>query len=469
MPFSFSTRSRHGALSMRDTPSRRGAADRRPTSHAPLLEATFQLAACALALGTFGGCAALSYSTPEDGEPGMTTASEAMPGADSADAAGEMRPGTPEPPILISTGPAPSDEARETPADTEADVAVGEDFDAFDDPAEEPEQSWYTLTRAARDARQLGRFEEMANLLERARLLVAERPAESIQRRTVHGMRARLALDLLALGREDEANALADALFEEAESEPAVGGPATIELASRFSIHRTDVARADGLEASVLPLMRIALNAAESENPNRQRLGLAFEVAREAEFQGDLPLARKAIDRAIADSRILEAANLRQLATLELIRARVALGQGDLAEAERSAGASNRLLDETNASAPARAVGEATMAHVVAKRGDEDRARAIARTAQSRLGGDPPAPNGLARRVLGELARMERALGDVDAARAHYRAALDLPGTQDPADQQLVESLTRERSALDTPDPAPRIELEPTEGDSEAP
>ena len=444
----------HDLLRRLDAPTRRTNA----TSGAAL-----GAIASAFLLGTVCGCAALSYDAPAD------DATQVAPSAGSAEPDGATDEGmgaaTPAAPTLLDVSPdVPADAAAET-----GEAEIRPLYDAFDAPAEEPPRSWYALTRAAREKRQIGKFDEMATLLEQARHLVADRPAKSIQRRTVHGMQARLALDLLALGRTDEANALADRLFEEAESEPEVGGAATIELASRFSNHRGAVAGEDGLDSSALPLMRIALDAAETDTPNRQRLGLAFEVAREAEYQGDLALARKAIDRAIADSRIIESANREQLANLQLHRARIALAQGDLDEAEQSAGATNRLLDELGATDHARAIGEATMAHVVAERGDEDRARAIARSAQSRLGGDPPPPDALLRRVLGELARMEEALGDLDAAREHYRAALELPGTASAMDQQLVETLNRERAALDTPDDAPRVELDPIEDGAVAP
>ena len=399
-------------------------------------------------LVTAAGCSALRYPTAEDDQGAATT-----PGGAAS--------GTPEPPVLLSTGLGVSDEtlaalAAEAEAEREARIEAGDEVGP---------RTWYTLTRLAREQRQLGKFDETATLLEQAALQVAARPPESIQRRTVHGMRSRLALDLLALGRDDDANALADELFEEVEREPGVGGPATIELASQFSNHRSAVAERDGLEASVLPLMRIALSAAEHDNPNRERMGLAYEVAREAEHQGDLPLARRAIERALSDARILEAANGRQLAALELNRARIALAQDDLVVAERSAATSNRIYDELEATGPGRAVGEATMAHVVARRGDEERARAIARTAQARLDTDPPPANAVTRRVLGELARMERALGAQEAALAHYRAALDLPGAgaNDPTDERLVETLTGELRALEAADDrgaAPRVEIE---------
>ena len=106
------------------------------------------------------------------------------------------------------------------------------------------------------------------------------------------------------------------------------------------------------------------------------------------------------------------------------------------------------LLDEFDAPAEDRAIGEATIARVIAERGDTERARAIALSARSRLGGDPPAGNHGTRIVLGELARLERAAGDFDAAGRLYAEALDLPDVDLDLDTDLVEELTQELAAL---------------------
>lgn len=415
--------------------------------------------AATLPLLVVTACASLNY--PTDDVANAPESSESSGAAGTAEVPAIAEASTPAPPpeapVLISMAPDATGDGVET-----ADLAEAGESAAVAFAAEESEEarSWYALTRLAREKRQLGKFDETAEYLEQAALQLAGRPPSNAQRRTVLGMRARLALDLFALQRDADAEALSDLLFEEVEAEPEVGGPAIIDLASYVVQLRVARANEDGLEASPLPLMRLALQSAETGNPTRERIRLAYEVAREAEREGDLDFARAALDRAIADTRIVESANLEQLTTLELHRARMAIDAGAFEEAEEAAAAANRMLAEYDAPVTSLAIAESAMAHVVAERGDAERARAIARTAQSRLGGDPPMPDAAVRLVEGQLARMERALGDLDAARAHYTTALDLPGTENPADVDLTRRLAEELQALAPADDGPRVELD---------
>jgi hypothetical protein len=374
------------------------------------------------ALLSFGtACAALNYPT-EGSEP----AAPATP-TPSEEAAG------PEAPVLLGLG-------------------FGESERSLAELGEGGEQEWYELTRQAREDRQLGEFDRARERLDQAALQLAGRPAGNAQRRAVHGMRARLALDFAALQRTDDSAALADALFEEVEAGPAIGGPATIDLALHFANVRAAAAEEAGLHESQLPLLRIALLASEDGSPSTPRLSLAYRVFQEAMTEGDLQLARRAIDRSLLDARTIHPGNLQQLASINVFRARVARAEGDLATAEASAIAANRLFDEAGADSDSRAVGEATLAVIVAERGDEDRARAILAAADARLQSEAGLNDHSARTVLGESARMERALGNPEAARAFFVRALDLPAIDFAADVQLVEELTRELAALDSPE-----------------
>lgn len=368
-------------------------------------------------------------------------------------------------PIEGSEAAAPATSApAEEAAGPEAPVLIGLEWGESERSlGEVGEQEWYELTRLAREDRQLGEIDRARERLDQAALQLAGRPAGNAQRRAVHGMRARLALDFAALQRTDDSAALADALFEEVEAEPAIGGPATIDLALHFANVRAAAAEESGLQESQLPLLRIALLASEDGSPSPQRLSLAYRVFQEAMTEGDLQLARRAIDRSLLDARTIYPGDLRQLASINVFRARIARAEGDLATAEASAIAANRLFDEAGADSDSRAVGEATLAVIVAERGDEDRARAILAAADARLQSEAGLNDHSARTVLGESARMERALGNPEAARAFFVRALDLPVVDFAPDVQLVEELTRELAALDSPEGESEVEAESAE------
>lgn len=367
------------------------------------------------------GCAALNY-------PAETT--DAEPAA----------PEVPEAPVLLEVGSVEGAVDLATLEDAEANTA----------------RTWYELAREARIARQTGDFEEARERLAQAALQLAGRPASNAQRRAVHGMRARLALDFVALEEEEEAEALADLLFEEAENEPEIGGPATVELVQYFASTRGAEAREAGIAESPLPLLRIALDAASQDAASVQRLSLAYQVSQLATRDGDDALARRAIELALADAQKVHPSDRSQIASLQIYRARIARGQGDLAVAERAATIAYRLFDEADADPASRAVGEATLAAILAERGDEDRARTIITGAQARISMDPPLSDHAARTVLAESARLERALGRSDDARDYFLRALDIQSVDFEPDEDLVADLTRELAALDAPsaDPA---------------
>ena len=155
--------------------------------------------------------------------------------------------GAPEAPVLLGLGFGIPEEDRPDLEELANDDASG--------------RSWYELTRQAREDRQLGNFEAAVEHLEQAALQLSDRAPSNTRRRAVHGMRARLAADLLALDRTEDAEALANTLFEEAESYPETTGAATVELALAYSELRGAAAAEAGLEESQLPLLRIALLA----------------------------------------------------------------------------------------------------------------------------------------------------------------------------------------------------------------
>lgn len=373
------------------------------------------------------GCAALNY--PKD-EPAAGAPAETGP---------------PAAPVLLELGSGP-----ET-------VEVGS-LETADGGAP---RTWYALSREARVARQEGDFEASRERLAQAALQLEGRPPSSASRRAVHGMRARLALDFVALQRPEEAEALAGLLFEEAEAEPEIGGPATVELATYFAAARAAKAREAGLDESQLPLLRIALVSSEQDAASAQRLELAYGISQTASREGDHDLARRAIEIALADAATVQPGDEAQIASLQVYRARIARSQGDLAAAEQAATAAYQIFDEIGAPPSSLAVGESTLAAILAERGDAVRARAILQGARARLEQEETFPEHAARTVLAEAGRTERALGNPEAARELFRRALDVPGVTFQPDEDLVEALTRELAELDaTQDESPGTALE---------
>ncbi len=319
---------------------------------------------------------------------------------------------------------------------------------AENDESDEVARSWSELARSARRARQAGRFEEAAELLEQAAMQLSMRAPDNAQRQSIHGARARIALALLRSGRTEEGESLAETLLAEAETEPAITGSATVDLAIAVADLRAQEAARDGLEISSLPLMRIALQASAKEKASKTRLQLAYDISRLAERENDPSLARWGIDLALEDARLLEPTKMGQLAALELARTRIAITQDDLVAAQESADEANRLLEEFGANAGNLALSESTLAHVAALKGDLDGARALAASAEDRLAGEARISPSTRRIILAELARAARATGETETARRRYEAALEIPCAQTPSDLDLEDRLASELAAL---------------------
>jgi hypothetical protein len=320
-----------------------------------------------------------------------------------------------------------------------------------------PDQAleWAELTRLARRDRQRGELDSARDRLALAASKLASQPSTNAPRRTVVGARARLARDFLATDQPDEAEALADELFDEVEREPALGGPAIVELAYIFAERRKQTAEEAGEPDPQLRLLRIALLSAEPETASQNRLNLAFEVSGAASRAGDYRLARRAIDLAVLDANTVAPTDLDQLASLKIYKARIALDQGDFVTAEASATAANRIFEEIEAPPANRAIAEATLARAIASRGDVERARAIGLGAAARTEGAGGVRGHPARIVHAELARAEVAAADLEAARAHFRAALAIEELDYEPDRVLLAALREELAALDRPPSEP--------------
>lgn len=383
-----------------------------------------RIASCLALLVASLACSSLNYPDTPD-----------APGAPGAPGAPDGSQAAPSAPVLLGL-----------------DFGIPEsDIDASE---EEIAQEWDDLTRRARADRQQGQFDAARDGLEKASIQLSMRAPSNAQRRTVFGMRARLAMDFAALGQDQTAEDLADQLFEEVEQEPQLGGPAIVELAYLFSQRRAATALEAGLPESQLPLFRIALISSESAAASQDRLSLAFEISNVASAEGDHGLARRAIDRAVLDAQTIAPSDKSQIASLKILKARIAIAQGDLATAVATATSANRIFAAIDAPSPQRAIAEATVARALAEAGEIERARAIAMGAQARIGGDPPLAEHSARLVLAELARLELAAGDPVAARSQFQAALDIPGIDSADDVELVARLTEELAALRPTPPA---------------
>ena len=98
---------------------------------------------------------------------------------------------------------------------------------------------------------------------------------------------------------------LADQLITEAEAEPSIGGSALVSLAISVAGRRSADSAAETEEngaepASQLSILRVALRTAQAGPANRVRLQLAVSVADQAYHEGDIELARNAIDQAMS-------------------------------------------------------------------------------------------------------------------------------------------------------------------------
>lgn len=317
------------------------------------------------------------------------------------------------------------------------------------DPGESP-RHWRAMAREARERVQEGDFERASELLEQAALQLKDRPPTHAPRRTVFGLRARHAQDLAAFGKLAEADLLADRLFDEFRAEPELGDAALVSLARATAERRRVAAEQEGRELDVLPLLSLALDAASGSTASRDRLALAFEVSNLALGQGELELARRAIDLAISDARTVAPGDRIQTASLAIYEARIALAQRDLAAAERAASRGHRLFEEIEADPSSRGVAEATLAQVLAEQGERDRALELARTAYARLSGKDPIVPHARRQIAASLARSEWLAGDLDRAGTYYREALAVPADGSDRDETLIRAVKAALSELES-------------------
>ncbi|MBW2501218.1 MAG: hypothetical protein JRF61_28380 [Deltaproteobacteria bacterium] len=333
--------------------------------------------------------------------------------------------------------------------------------------SQEPGVGWSTLTRLAREHLQRGELREAEERLDQAAAQVDALPPFDARRRAVFGIQARLAIALADAGEPDRADVLANRLFEIAEQEPQLGDTALVDLARSYLERHETSAEPLPLEEK-LRILEIALTTAQKDRPSRHRLKLAFEISQEAQYGGALPLARRAIEQARADQLTLEPASHLQLGSIDIFLARIALDQGDLVRAEEAAISANQLFEASSAPDAQRAIGEITLAQVLARKGEAEKARLVTRTAQARIlepeGVDPHAW----RTVLGGVARVEAAIGDREGARQHYRLALQAPATDYEPDQRLTEALLRELAALDAAPATTPIEGEAATGGADS-
>jgi len=319
-----------------------------------------------------------------------------------------------------------------------------------EDPDPEPALTWNDLTRLAREHRVNGELDEARERLAQAAIQVRPLPPTHARRRTVFGAQARLAIELADAGEIESADELANELLAEAEAEPELGGAALVDLALSIADRRQP-------EPQLL-VLRVALTTAQAGTTNRNRMDLAFRVADEAYRENDLDLARRAIDQAVLDAQHIGPSRKERIASLELYKSRIALAQGDLEVAESSAIAANQIFEEISASPSKRGIGEATLAEVLAAKGDGERALAIAGGAYARIaritriGGEEPIQDHAQRVILASLARVERSTGDWSSARIHFEEALSIPAVDFPADRHLVKQLTSELRTLDEPE-----------------
>lgn len=319
-----------------------------------------------------------------------------------------------------------------------------------EDPEPEPALTWSDLTRLAREHRVNGELDEARERLAQAAIQVRALPPTHARRRTVFGAQARLAIELADAGEIEFADELANELLAEAEAEPELGGAALVDLALSVADRRQPEPQ--------LPVLRVALTTAQAGTTNRNRMDLAFRVADEAYRENEFDLARRAIDQAVLDAQHIGPSRKERIASLELYKSRIALAQGDLEAAESSAIAANQIFEEISASPSKRGIGEATLAEVLATKGDGERALAIAGGAYARIaqiaqiGGEEPIQDHAQRVILASLGRVERSTGDSSSARIHFEEALSIPAVDFPADRHLVKQLTSELRTLDEPE-----------------
>jgi tetratricopeptide (TPR) repeat protein len=399
-----------------------------------------------LLIAAMAGCVSLSYEDPQTDATSIAAESSSSPSpsgpGSSRDGALDPLPtstptSTPDPASVASTNRSTPTRARIDQRKTEA-------------KNEEPQRSWRELSRLARERTQEGKLDEANELLAQAALQLADRRPTNTRRRTVFGLRARLAQDLATNGQIEEADLLADELFEQVRREPTLGDTALVSLARATAERRTAAAREAGRDVSPLPLLALAFETARSDTADRDRLGLGFQVSGLALRAGDLDLARRAIDQAILDAQVVAPGDRLQAAALKVYKARIALAQRDLDTALAAARAAMTSFEEIKANASSRGVAETTLAQVLAEKGEIDRGLELARVAYARLSGSEALVVHARRQIIAGLARVERLAGEVQVAGSHYREALSDPPDGSSLDADLIHTIKAALSELET-------------------
>ncbi|MAG31597.1 MAG: hypothetical protein CL908_11985 [Deltaproteobacteria bacterium] len=308
--------------------------------------------------------------------------------------------------------------------------------------------SWSELTRLAREAQVRTDDDEASERLAQAALLVADLPPYHARRRATFGLRARQAMSLAVIGKMEAADQLADELIAEFEADPEIGGSAFVPLAISVAQRRKAAADEAGEPDAQLHLLHVALVAAQTDTASRERMDMAFRLSNDAMHEKEYDLARRAIDQAVLDAQRVDPLNREQAASLRVYKARVALAQGDLETAEAAATAANQIFEEISADDSNRGVAEATLAQILAERGELERALMISRGAMARLESSESLVEDARRQILGSAARVERISGNLEAARRHYAAALEIPTLDFVVDDDLTRDLARELAEL---------------------
>jgi tetratricopeptide (TPR) repeat protein len=320
----------------------------------------------------------------------------------------------------------------------------------------------------AREHQRRGELVEAELRLEQASMLVAGLPPTDARRRTVFGTRARFAEVLAYQGDLQGADALADQLIDEAEREPALGDAALVSLALSVADRRIAAEQAEresnpATEVhSQLRMLRVALETAQTGTANRERLELASRLAAVAYLEGELEVARNAADQALSDARTLTPSDLRQIARLFLIRAKIALEQDDAGSALADAKNALRLSEEIGANVSQIGQCEAILAEALAETGDPERALEVARRARDRLDGDVPLTIHSQRTILTALARIEASLGNAERASRYYDEALELEVEENEFDRRLAGMILEERALMSV------VEVEAPRSDGES-
>lgn len=327
-----------------------------------------------------------------------------------------------------------------------ADAAAGADV------ASEEGLAWHDLTQRARAQIRRDELVEAEETLAQASMQLASLPAWSARRRTVFGLQARLATRLAEAGETERADALANQLLELAAAEPEIGGAALISLANEVIRRRSNAEEPITAEEKHR-ILEIVLTTAEAGPVDRSRLDQAVTIAQQALPAGAPDLARRAIDRASLDARKLHPGDQRLHASIQLLRARIALEQDDLATAETSARKAYEDFAEISAPAGERGISEITLAQALARRGDLEEARAVADEAAARLDAGEEKTASISdyarRTILAGLSEIEERAGNATESERLLREAVAIPAVDFEGDRHLLARLRGDLEALE--------------------